>query len=205
MVEVRFKPGLVGTVADGTITEAKLANDAVTAAKIKDGEVGNAEIAADAAIVESKLSLSYDTHDTKNIAGSRISGGDITAGLVANRPVDPDVDDIYYATDEDKVYECLVDDAWVEATYIRIIKDSAVTEGKLAADAVTGGKIKDGEVVEVKLANGAVSSGKIAVNAIIGEKIANGAVVNMKLGQGAVTLEKVAEKTFVKADALSGN
>jgi len=214
MVEVRFKPGLVGTVPDGSITEAKLANDSVTAPKIKDGEVGNAEIAADAAIAESKLSLTYDTHDTKNIAGSRISGGDIVAGLVADRPVDPDVDDLYYATDEDKVYECLVDDAWVEATHIRIIKDDAITgakildgevaETKLAADAVTADKIKDGEVVEAKLANLAVTEPKLAADAVTGAKIKDGEVVEVKLADGAVGSGKIKVNAIIGEKIADG-
>jgi len=195
MVEIRFKPGEVGSVPDGYITEAKLADNSVTSPKIKDGEIGNDDIAPGASIDESKLNLNYSTHDTKNVAGSRISGGDVPSGLLAGRPVDPDPGDEYYATDEDKVYECLVDDTWVEAPWIRIIKD----------DAVTGPKIKDGEVIEVKLADGSVSSPKVKINAIIGEKIADGAVVNLKIGAGAVTLDKVQEKTFVKADSLSGD
>lgn len=43
------------TVGDGTVTEAKLANNAVTSAKIKDGEIVNADINASAAIALSKL------------------------------------------------------------------------------------------------------------------------------------------------------
>lgn len=35
MVEVRFKPADVGTVADGSVTEQKLADGAITNAKVK--------------------------------------------------------------------------------------------------------------------------------------------------------------------------
>lgn len=44
-MEIRFKPSLVGTVADGAITTAKLADEAVTNAKVK----------TDAAIQQSKV------------------------------------------------------------------------------------------------------------------------------------------------------
>jgi hypothetical protein len=55
MVEIRFKPSDIGTVADGSITEAKLANDAVTSAKIATGAVGNTELAANAVTAEKIL------------------------------------------------------------------------------------------------------------------------------------------------------
>jgi parallel beta-helix repeat protein len=49
--------GDVGTVADGSITEAKLANSAVTSAKIADGSIVNADVNNSAGIVASKLSF----------------------------------------------------------------------------------------------------------------------------------------------------
>lgn len=48
MVEVRFKPTDIGTVPDGSITTAKLADDAVTNPKVADAAIGNAELANDA-------------------------------------------------------------------------------------------------------------------------------------------------------------
>lgn len=45
MVEIRFKPSDVGTVADGAITEAKLADGAVT----------NVKVNATAAIAQTKV------------------------------------------------------------------------------------------------------------------------------------------------------
>lgn len=48
MVEIRFKPSEIGTVPDGSITEAKLADDAVTAPKLADNSVDTAAIQDDA-------------------------------------------------------------------------------------------------------------------------------------------------------------
>jgi hypothetical protein len=56
MVEVKFKPSLVGTVEDGTITNAKIATDAaIEKTKLAALSIGNADIATDAAIEKTKL------------------------------------------------------------------------------------------------------------------------------------------------------
>jgi len=64
MVEIRFKPTDIGTVPDGSITEAKLADNAVTKPKVADAAIGNDELENDAVtkdkildgeVIESKL------------------------------------------------------------------------------------------------------------------------------------------------------
>lgn len=55
MAEIRFKPTDIGTVPDGSITEAKLADNAVTSVKIADGAVGNADLAANAVTADKIL------------------------------------------------------------------------------------------------------------------------------------------------------
>lgn len=66
MVEVRFKPADVGTVADGSVTEAKLADGAVT----------NVKVNASASIAKSKLAaLSIGDGDVDTITITKITGG----------------------------------------------------------------------------------------------------------------------------------
>lgn len=56
MVEVKFKPSLVGTVEDGAITNAKIAADAAIAkSKLASLNIVNADVDAAAAIAKSKL------------------------------------------------------------------------------------------------------------------------------------------------------
>lgn len=66
MVEIRFKPSDIGTVPDGSITEAKLADNAVTKPKVADAAIGNAELEANAVtkdkildgeVIESKVPI----------------------------------------------------------------------------------------------------------------------------------------------------
>ncbi len=66
------------TVAAGKIDEAKIADDAVTSAKIKDGEIVNADIAASAGIVDTKLATIATAGKVSNSAttGTSANTGD---------------------------------------------------------------------------------------------------------------------------------
>ncbi len=70
------------TVAGGTAT---IDNDAITSAKINDGEIVNADIAAGAAIVQSKLSLTDAAADgsTKGIASFTANDFDAASGNIS--------------------------------------------------------------------------------------------------------------------------
>lgn len=73
-----YTQGLAKTrnIAAGAVTNAKLATDSVTEAKIKDGEIINADISATAAIADTKLA--------QITTASKVSGAAIT--LLTNLP-----------------------------------------------------------------------------------------------------------------------
>ena len=72
---------------------------------------------------------------------------------------------------------------------------------------VSAGEIVDGAITTVKLAADAVTNAKIAVNAIQGDVIAAGAIVEAKLGVDAVTNAKLADNAVntaqIATDAIS--
>lgn len=72
------------------------------------------------------------------------------------------------------------------------IKTGAVNELLLADDAVTAAKLAAGAVDSTALGNGAVLAEKIAANAVTQAKIAAGAVTELALANQAVTAAKVA-------------
>jgi len=62
-----------------------------------------------------------------------------------------------------------------------VIDSSAITEEKLANNAVATGKIATGAVTETKLASNSVTASKIAANAVGSSEIADGSVTNAKI------------------------
>jgi hypothetical protein len=74
LVEVKFKPADVGTVADGAITTAKLADEAVTNAKVKaDAAIAKAKLAP-LAIVDDDVSAISVAKVTDAVAGTGTTG-----------------------------------------------------------------------------------------------------------------------------------
>ncbi len=65
LVDYQIPTGIISTIklADLAVTSAKLADASVTLLKIANDVITDAKIAAGAAIAESKLALSYPTHD----------------------------------------------------------------------------------------------------------------------------------------------
>lgn len=78
MVEIRFKPSLVGSVADGAITEIKLANGAVTNIKVNTG----------AAIAKTKLeALAIGDSDVQAISVGKITDAVAGSGTTGDKAI----------------------------------------------------------------------------------------------------------------------
>ena len=130
-----YVDALVGSVADGAITAAKLASNAVTTVKIADGNVTSAKL-ADGAVTSAKiLDGTIATADLADgsVTSAKIADGTIAAGDLASNAV----------------------------TTVKIL-DGNVTTAKLADNSVTSAKIVDGTIATADLADGAVTSAKIA-------------------------------------------
>mgnify|MGYP001375908661 CR=1 FL=1 len=90
----------------------------------------------------------------------------------------------------------------------------AVTNAKIAVNAITGDVIAAGAIVATKIANDAVTNAKIATNAITGDviaasaitttKILDGAIETAKLDANAVTAAKIAAGTITAAQIAAG-
>ncbi|MBF0406481.1 MAG: tail fiber domain-containing protein [Candidatus Riflebacteria bacterium] len=72
------------------------------------------------------------------------------------------------------------------------IAAGAVEEAKIAASAVSATKIASGAVEELKIASNAVTETKIATSAVTNSKIASDAVTELKIASSAVTEAKIA-------------
>lgn len=174
-----------GSVSDGSITDAKLAANAVATGKIKDAAVTAAKLAALAVL-------------TANIADGAVTAAKLATGSVTSGKIGSS------AVTEDKlasnaVTSAKIADGAVGATKIENaaivtskIGAAAVNTDKLANAAVTADKLAAGSVTEAKLGNGAVTADKLASGSVATAKLGNGAVATAKLADGSVTAAKIA-------------
>ena len=81
---------------------------------------------------------------------------------------------------------------------------NAVTNAKIAVDAIQGDVIAAGAIVEAKLGVDAVTNAKIADNAINGPKINAGVIVAEKIASSAVTANKIASDA-ITTDKIAAN
>lgn len=72
------------------------------------------------------------------------------------------------------------------------IEDNAVTEDKIADDAVTSDKIDDGTIVEEDIADNAITSDKIDDGTIVAADLAADSVITAKIKDANVTAAKLA-------------
>ena len=82
--------------------------------------------------------------------------------------------------------------------------DGAVTNSKIAADAVTADKIMDGSIGTLELADGAVTYPKLGDGAVITQKLADSSIIDTKIASAAVTTAKLAPQAVDTAAIADG-
>ena len=132
------------TLADGSVTTAKLAPDAVTTAKIATNAVTKNKIQTDAVGV---AELSIDAVEERKIKDNAVTQRKIADNSVGT----PEL--IVNAVTTAKIATGAVTDDELAS--------ASVTEEKIAVDAVTEGKIADNAVTSAQIADGAVGTNEI--------------------------------------------
>ena len=197
----------IATVLNGAINELKLADRAVSSAKIQVAAViqeliaSNAVVAskiADLAITQQKVAdnaISVNKILNNAVTTAKINDAAIVAGKLADA-----------AVTELKLAANAVTDAKIAAGAVLTAKlaDNAVTVGKILDAAVSTAKINDAAINAAKLASGAVTDLKIASDAVTSAKIATGAVLTAKLADAAVSTAKIAVAA-VTANEVAAN
>ena len=179
------------SVTDGSITTAKLADDAVTGAKLDSGVSERLLAAPTDASSDAKkvmaLNAAGDAWELVAQSGSGGSGtvanGSITTAKLANEAVTT------AKIDDDAVTGAKLAAGAVDGA---ALATNAVTNTKIADNSVFGNKIRDNAIVSRKIDTGGVSGSNIASNAISSAKIANGAVTADKIAGNAISSGKVA-------------
>lgn len=189
-------------IADLAVTNAKIEDAAIDSAKIEDLSVTTAKIAllavdtaqiADAAIENAKIGLL--AVDTANIADAAIENAKI-----ANLAVDT-AQIANAAIETAKIANLAVDTAQIANAAIEEAKinNLAVTNAKIANTTITGAKIANATIDTAQIANAAITNAKIGNLAVDTAQIANAAIEEAKIGSLAVTNAKIANTTITGA------
>ncbi|MBU0960189.1 MAG: hypothetical protein KKH60_01580 [Proteobacteria bacterium] len=178
--------GQVGAseLANGSVSNSKLANNAVNAAKIAGGSVGAAELANNA--------VTTDKIIDKAVTAAKIANGQVGASELANGSVT-----------NSKLADNAVNAAKIaeESVGAAALAKNAVTTDKIIDNAVTADKIAKGQVSASELANGSVINSKLANNAVNAAKILSGSVGTAELANDSVTVQKL--KTHLYWDSTT--
>ncbi len=209
-------------ILDGTIATADIADNAITSAKIQASGIGTSDIAdnavttakiADDAITMAKLGAGTLPNDVL-INSNNFGTGTVTATNLASNAVttvkilDANVTTAKLANlavttakiADDSVTAAKIGTGAVTSDSIAAgaiatadIGDAVVTTAKLGADAVTSAKIADEAVTADHIAAGAVGASEIAANAVGASELADNAVDTAAIAADAVTAAKIAD------------
>lgn len=84
------------------------------------------------------------------------------------------------------------------------IDDDAITNAKIAVDAIQGDVIAAGAITATKIGTDAVTTAKIANDAITTDLIAAGAITTTEIGSDAITTAKIAANAITASEIAAG-
>ena len=195
-------------IADGAVTTAKIAANAITDAKIQSGGLTASGIAsnavttikildgnvttdkmADSAITNAKIApntiasnrLAAGAVDTAALATSGITSAKFAAGAVDTTALGA------AAVTNDKIANTTI-------AYAKLnLADGDVPGTKITSATISGLQISTGGVLTANIADSAITNAKIASGTIGVGKFANGAIDTVNIADDAVTLAKIAD------------
>jgi hypothetical protein len=191
-------------ITDGNITTVKLADNAITTAKILDSNVTTAKI-ADNAITSGKFQAG--AVDAAAIATNAVGSDEL-----ANNAVDTaSIIDLAVtaakladnAVTESKLNTAAVTNTKIANTTIEYSKlnlaDNIIPGAKIVSDSITVNQLASSSVSTSKLTDDAVTTAKIATNAITTAKITDGNITTVKLADNAITTAKITDNNVTYA------
>ena len=179
-----------GNVVTGEIATGMIANQAVTAAKIADATVTETQLStsvnasldkADSALQDSDVKQTVTDGDTAPVSGDAVVGY-VTDNAYSLTP----------ATEEDLGGVKASDAVTVTEDGTMGIGAGAVGSTELAADAVTNAKLADNAVQTENIAANAVTNAKLAADSVQSVNIADGTIVDADIaGTAAIAMSKI--------------
>jgi len=85
------------------------------------------------------------------------------------------------------------------------IAAGAVTNAKIAVDAIQGAVIAAGAITTTKISDSAIETGKLAANAVTAAKIAAGTITATQIAAGTITADRIMSGTITAAQIAAGS
>jgi hypothetical protein len=171
-----FSSPVTFTTTNG-LTDAALADNAVTTPKINAAAVTEAKVGTNA-ITETKIATNAVTSDKINALA-------VTAAKVAA-----------LAIETGKIADLAVETGK--------LANAAATEAKIATNAITETKISDNAITTPKLIAGAVTAAKITAGTITANEIAASTITGAKIAAGTITAGNIAALTITASEIAAG-
>lgn len=169
-------------VADGIVTEGKLASNSVATAKILNGNVTAVKLNSD-------------------VAGAGLASA---SGVLS---VNVDGSTIEISSDTLRLKDAGITTAKIGLLQVTgaTIAAATITADKFAPGAVSGASLDDGAVIAVKIATDAVTTIKILNGNVTADKLASNSVTTAKILDDNVTALKLASNSVTTAKITNGN
>jgi hypothetical protein len=188
---------LAGTVANDSITSAKIVDGAISTVDLALGSIDNTLLAAGAV---DTTSVAADAITGSLIADGTIGSGDITSSAITSTLIADGVvsgADIAASTiTSANILDGTIDTLDIAGGAITgtLIADGTINTGDIGANAITSGLIADG----------VVSGSDIAASTITNVNILDGTIGTLDIAGGAITSALIADGTIVSGDIGSG-
>jgi hypothetical protein len=175
---------------DGIVTEVKLADQAVSAVKVKLAAIGTAQIAGNAVTL---AQLADGSVNGSKILGNAIAPVHLSLGAVTGPAIAAESVStaalMAGAVTADRVAANTLTAGQIAANAIGTdeLAANSVVAGKVAANTITGNEILGNSIGAAHLVAGAVQAGKIAAGAVTAGTLAAGAVTAGTIAVNAVT------------------
>lgn len=174
-------------LVDAAVTSVKLANLAVTNAKIAVDAIQGDVIAA-GAITETKIGADAVTN-------AKLANDAVTADIVAASAIT--------AT---KITDGAIETAKLAANAVTAAKVAAgtITSNEIAANTIQAGDIAAGTITGTEIAGNTITGAKIVGNTITASEIASGTITATEIATGTITSSQIQAGTIVGNDIAAG-
>jgi len=179
---------------------------------ILDGAVGTGKIADDAVDSDKLASGAVDL--------PAFASGVNPIQVVSSLPSPADQGDMAFLTTDNNLYR-YNSSAWTKAITLNEVSDSgalaalstvgssqidndAITNAKIAVDAIQGDVIAAGAITSTKIGEDAVTTAKIANDAITNDLVAAAAITTTEIGNDAITTAKIAANAVTASEIAAG-